>query len=92
MNENGKTFVKGTLPAWATALIMAICATLLFDLKTEFREIAKETAHHDVRITVLETQSEVLKNALSDLKLAQREAVLELKSINSSLNQARMTK
>lgn len=76
--EPTKSWVKGSLPGWATTILIGLCGTLLMDLRADFRELRKSNTNHETRITVVE-------NGLTDLKQAQHDAVTELKEINVHL-------
>ena len=87
MNGNGKSFLKGTLPGWFTAILLAVIAFMGKGTMEEFREAKQLGVQTDKRVTVLELQNKSVQDAITDLRFSNKDILNEIRALGAQMNQ-----
>lgn len=85
MHEQTKGFLKGTLPGWATAILLAVLASMCSGLMHEFGDFKVKVQETVTEVSVMKEHNKAVDGAIQELRMGQKDVLTELRVINASL-------
>ncbi len=83
--ETKSSFGKGTLPGWATVILLGLIAYMFKGTMEDFRDAKNLGVATDKRVTVLELQTKSTADSITELRLSNKDILSELKAMNVGL-------
>lgn len=83
--EQAKSWFRGSLPQWMTAILMALLGFFGHRTINELDTVKARQIVNEQRITILEVDSKALHELMADMKITHRDILTELHQIGLSL-------
>lgn len=85
LHESTKHFMKGTLPSWASSLMLLILCAMAANLMHEFVEFKTKVQETITTVSVMQEHNRSVDAAINELRMGQKDVLTELRVINASL-------
>lgn len=85
MQFKDMSWFKGSFPNWLLVLLLSVVSFIGKGMLNDLKEVNQKAIDHSIRLSVLELQSSSFKDNINELKLSNKDIIVELKNLTIQL-------